>query len=247
MTVVQGGNMKNGPGVADWSSGKGVLPGRAVLGPLLLMMTTPCFSIIFFHVCTEMHGDFLAFAQLCWGGETRTKGGMIVSVLRDIWPDPWDVEVWKMIVSFMAFQLALMKLVPGKRFEATITPQGNRPVYTANGVACYVITIATLLLLAHCNLFDPATVYDKFGNILSSMNVFAMCFCVMLLVKGYVAPSSSDSGTTGNIVQDFFWVCTIHILIFVIGALSTMQKYPLCLSFSLSVCYSLFILPLSAH
>jgi 7-dehydrocholesterol reductase len=38
------------------------------------------------------------------------------------------------------------------------------------------------------------------------MNVFAMCFCFMLLVKGYIAPSSTDSGTTGNIVQDFFWV-----------------------------------------
>jgi 7-dehydrocholesterol reductase len=239
MTVVQGGNMKNGPSVADWSSGKGVLPGRAVLGPLLLMMTTPCFSIIFFHVCTEMHGDFLAFAQLCWY-ETRTNGGMIVSVLRDIWPDPWDVDVWKMIVSFMAFQLALMKLVPGKRFEATITPQGNRPVYTANGVACYVITLATLLLLAHCNLFDPATVYDKFGNILSSMNVFAMCFCVMLLVKGYVAPSSSDSGTTGNIVQDFFWVRTIvQIFFLVLGC--TFYNAEICTY--LSVTFSLYSTP----
>jgi 7-dehydrocholesterol reductase len=198
MTVSKGVGKKSGS--ADWSSGEGVLPGRAVLGPLLLMITTPCFSIIFFYVCTEMQGSFVAFAQKCF------DSGGIVQVLRDIWPDPWDETTWKMILAFMAFELALMKLVPGRRFEGTLTPQGNRPIYTANGVACYVITIATLLLLAHYHLFDPATVYDKFGNILSSMNVFAMCFCCMLLVKGYVAPSSSDSGTTGNIVQDFFWV-----------------------------------------
>lgn len=217
-TTTAGGKKQGAAG--DWSAGEGVLPGRAVLGPLLLMITTPCFSIVFFHVCTEMQGNFVAFAQKCWqetqqqqqeGGSSSSIIGGFIQVLRDIWPDPWDKTVWKMIFCFMSFQLALMKLVPGQRFEATLTPKGNLPVYKANGVACYLITLATLILLAHFNLFDPATVYDKFGNILSSMNVFAMCFCFMLLVKGYVAPSSTDSGTTGNIVQDFFWVRTSYV------------------------------------
>jgi 7-dehydrocholesterol reductase len=137
---------------ADWSAGEGVLPGRAVLGPLLLMITTPCFSIIFFYVCTEMQGNFVAFGRKCWQ-ETQDDGSSLVQVLRNIWPDPWDVTAWKMIFAFMSFQLALMKLVPGKRFEATLTPKGNRPVYKANGVACYLITLATLLLLAQFEIF----------------------------------------------------------------------------------------------
>lgn len=188
-----------GKKVGDWSSGEGLVPGRETLGPLALMFLTPIVSIIFFHVCAHMNGDFIAFAGLVYEMGFWT-------VMSSIWPNPFDAEVWQMILSFMAFELALMKLVPGKRFEGSLTPKGNTPVYTANGMACYLITLSTLLLLAYLNIFDPARVYDKFGNILSSMNVFAWVFCFMLLIKGYVAPSSSDSGTTGNIVHDFYWV-----------------------------------------
>ena len=183
----------------DWSSGKGFIPGRETLGPLALMFLTPIVSIVFFHVCTHMNGDFVAFAELCYEMGFGT-------VVYSIWPSATDGETWRMILSFMAFELALMKLVPGKRFEGSLTPKGNIPVYKANGMACYLITLSTLLALAYFDLFDPARVYDKFGNILSSMNVFAWCFCTMLLIKGYVAPSSTDSGTTGNIVHDFYWV-----------------------------------------
>lgn len=184
---------------SDWSGGDGLVPGRDTLGPLALMFLTPIVSIVFFHVCAYMNGDFIAFAKLCYD-----MGG-ISNVLMDIWPNPFDAEVWQMILSFMAFELALMKLVPGKRFQGSLTPKGNIPVYQANGMACYLITLGTLLGLAYFGLFDPARVYDKFGSILASMNVFAWTFCFMLLIKGYVAPSSTDSGTTGNIVHDFYW------------------------------------------
>lgn len=197
-----------GKKVGDWSSGEGFIPGRDTLGPLALMFLTPIVSIIFFHVCAHMNGDFIAFAGLCY------EMGFW-NVMFSVWPDAFDAEVWQMILSFMAFELALMKLVPGKRFEGSLTPQGNTPVYTANGMACYLITLSTLLLLAYLDLFDPARVYDKFGNILSSMNVFAWGFCFMLLIKGHVAPSSSDSGTTGNIIHDFYWVRApiVHLLV----------------------------------
>ncbi|KAL7570058.1 hypothetical protein ACA910_017094 [Epithemia clementina (nom. ined.)] len=183
----------------DWSGGEGVLPGRDALGPLFLMLVCPCFSIVFFHVCANMEGNFVEFARLVWN-----QGGILV-VLRQIWPNPWDLSVWRMILSFMAFNLILMKAVPGKTFRGSITPKGNVPVYKANGVACYIINVVTLMALAHFGIFNPAVVYDKFGNILSSMNIFALLFCTMLLIKGYVAPSSSDSGTTGSIIHDFYW------------------------------------------
>jgi 7-dehydrocholesterol reductase len=182
----------------DWSGGEGVLPGRAALGPIFLMSVTPVFSIVFFHVCANMKGNFLAFGQQC------LRDGLGATITA-IWPDPWDAVAWKMILSFMAFQLLLMKVIPGDRFEATLTPKGNRPVYIANGMACYLTTLAVLVLLDLTQAFNPATIYDKFGNILSSMNVFAWCFCLGLLVKGHVAPSSSDSGTNGSWITDFYW------------------------------------------
>jgi len=51
----------------DWSAGKGLIPGREVIGPLFLMLATPPFSIIFFHVCANMQGDFVEFGRLCLG------------------------------------------------------------------------------------------------------------------------------------------------------------------------------------
>lgn len=182
----------------DWSAGIGVLPGRAVLGPLFLMFSTPVFSIVFFHVCTHMDGNFVAFGKL-----VMEKG--FFATLYSIWPTPWDPETWKLIGSFALFELLLMRVVPGKRFVATTTSTGHRPVYKANGTACYLITLSTLLCLAYTGTFDPAVIYDKFGNILSSMNVFALVLCLLLLIKGHVAPSTADSGSNGSWIIDYYW------------------------------------------
>lgn len=191
-----------------WSNGGGggggFLPGRAAVGPLLLMATTPVFSIVFFHVCTHYHGNFAHFGRDLW---QQQQGGpaAVVSHLRAIWPDPWDPLTWRMMGSFLGWELLLMRLVPGPKFTATVTPKGHRPVYKANGMACYVLTLLAVLLLDVTGLFDLTLVHDKFGNILSSMNVLALAFCVGLLVKGHCAPSTTDSGTTGSWITDFYW------------------------------------------
>ncbi len=187
----------------DWSGGKGILPARETLGPLFLMATTPAFSMVFFHVCSKMDGNFLEFGKLC------LSNGLF-STIYSIWPNPWDVSVWKGILSFMAFELFLQKYMPGKDFKATITPKGNIPVYKANGMQTYVFTLSTLISLTHFGLIRPALVYDKFGEFLSSMNVFAFAFCFMLLFKGHIAPTNSDSGTNGNAVIDFYWGMELH-------------------------------------
>jgi 7-dehydrocholesterol reductase len=182
----------------DWSGGEGIIPGRAWLGPLFLMITTPCFSMVYYHVVTQMRGDFVAFARLC------VDEGFF-NVLYYIWPDAFDGETWKMIGSFLVFELVLQRWWPGKLCKATMTPKGHIPVYKANGMQAYFVTLITLMTLAHFQIIRPARVYEKFGNILASMNVFAWVFCTMLLIKGYVKPSTADSGTTGSWIYDFFW------------------------------------------
>lgn len=187
----------------DWSGGEGILPARETLGPLFLMATTPAFSIVFFHVCANMKGNFLEFAKLCFAqGLFRT--------IYSIWPTPFDPIVIKMIGSFMIFELILQKYMPGKDFKATVTPKGNVPVYKANGMQSYIFTLVTLITLSYFDIIRPALVYDKFGEILSSMNLFAFAFCFMLLIKGHIAPTNSDSGTNGNIVIDFYWGMELH-------------------------------------
>ena len=107
-----------------------------------------------------------------------------------------------------------MRVVPGKEFRATVTPMGNIPIYKANGVQCYVLSIVLLFVGAELNLYQPGDIYDLMGHCLSSMNVFALIFCVGLTLKGYYFPSSSDSGSTGNSVIDFYWGTELYPRIF---------------------------------
>lgn len=51
----------------------------------------------------------------------------------------------------------------------------------------------------------PAEAYDLFGEILSALNSFSLLFCGFLYVKGRLAPSSRDSGSTGSLVFDYYW------------------------------------------
>ena len=46
------------------------------------------------------------------------------------------------VLVFVVFQLGLLQWLPGKIFEGPITPAGNRPRYTLNGVPAWVITHA---------------------------------------------------------------------------------------------------------
>jgi 7-dehydrocholesterol reductase len=113
---------------------------------------------------------------------------------------------WKMLSLFALFQLLLMRLIPGRIFEGPLTPRGNVPVYKANGIASYFITLVTFYLLGfHFKVFSPTLLYDHFGAILGALNIFSLLFCAFLYFKGRFAPSSTDAGTTGHPIFDYFW------------------------------------------
>jgi 7-dehydrocholesterol reductase len=53
--------------------------------------------------------------------------------------------------------------------------------------------------------WNPAEVYDHFGEILSALNIVSFGFCLFLVVKGHLCPSSTDSGSSGSPLYDFYW------------------------------------------
>ncbi|NNM43727.1 MAG: 7-dehydrocholesterol reductase, partial [Chlamydiae bacterium] len=113
---------------------------------------------------------------------------------------------WTIIAIFAVFQLLLMRFVPGKRFEGPITPKGNIPIYKANGVACFLLTLSTFSLCSFgLNLFPASILYDHFGEILGAWNVFSLLFCLFLYFKGRFKPSSTDASVSGNFLFDFYW------------------------------------------
>lgn len=69
------------------------------------------------------------------------------------------------------------------------------------------------LLTAVCFLcsmgwFDPARLYDIFAEVLSVLNIFALGLCVFFTIKGIYFPSTSDSGSNGSLIYDFWWGVT---------------------------------------
>ncbi len=174
---------------------------RRTLIPLILVAFCPLVVILVWYTCAELGGSLTSLFALF-------KANDPVNLVYKIWAPVFfgSIAAWKIVGLFAAFQLLLMKIVPGKRFEGPITPEGNIPVYKANGIASFLITLITFYLCSFkLNLFSPTIIYDNFGAILGGLSLFSFFFCIFLYLKGRFSPSSSDNGITGNIIFDYYW------------------------------------------
>ncbi len=177
--------------------------------PLTLLTLCPPTVFVFWYTATALDGSFQNFWHLVWN-----QG--LFSTVASIWFPVFfgSATAWKIIASFAAFQLFLMKAVPGKPFVGPITPKGNVPIYKANGLACFIITFATFFLATKFQLFSATIIYDNLGPILGALNCFSLLFCLFLYFKGIYKPSSTDSGVTGNRLFDFYWGTELYPRIF---------------------------------
>ncbi|EFB41069.1 hypothetical protein pah_c050o020 [Parachlamydia acanthamoebae str. Hall's coccus] len=113
---------------------------------------------------------------------------------------------WTILAIFAASQLFFMKALPGKIYQGPITPKGNVPIYKANGPFAYFLTLTLFLVCSYgLEWFSPTILYDNLGPLLGALNIFSLFFCLFLYIKGYVAPSSSDAGASGNPIFDYYW------------------------------------------
>ena len=60
----------------------------------------------------------------------------------------------------------------------------------------------------------PSEVYDLFPQMIVNLSVFSIFFCWFLYFKGKYAPSSSDSGSGGNLLMDYFWGMELYPRLF---------------------------------
>lgn len=174
---------------------------RKTLVPLFLIVVCPLTVILIWYTCTNLGGSFTNLSHFC------QKHGTFHAFYL-IWSPVFfgSMNSFKVVSIFAAFELLLMKVVPGKTYKGPPTPEGNIPVYKANGTACFLITLAAFYLASfQFNLFSPTIIYDHFGEILGGLSIFSFFLCVFLYLKGRYAPSSSDHGTSGNIIFDFYW------------------------------------------
>jgi len=186
----------------------GFLPGRNTIGPLILCLLTPTFIICLCHIIVHADGSIFLF----WN-DLQSHGGFLQGIYQ-IWPTWKCAFVWRMVAIFMITQFLIIKLVPGKPYRGPVTPAGNVPIYTANGFQAFSLTLLLFNLGVFLGLYNGGILYDHIGDILSSMNVLALVLCVFLYFKGLYFPSSTDQGTTGNRIFDFYWGTELHPQIF---------------------------------
>ncbi len=183
---------------------------RRIIGPVLLLTFCPPLVILVWYTNVSLDGSI---EKLC---SLFAQEG-IFTTIYGIWSPLFfgTPEAWKILAIFAAVELFLMKALPAKMVHGPITPNGNVPAYKANGVPAFICTMGLFYLgSAHFKLFSPGIIYDNFGGLLGALNFFSLLFCFFLYFKGKYKPSSTDSGTTGDAVFDYFWGMELYPRVF---------------------------------
>jgi 7-dehydrocholesterol reductase len=170
---------------------------RHVVIPIVVMVTSPALVVLLWLTMVELDGSLIELV--------REPGRALAA-----WPWPtWTALT--MLATWVAVQAALLLFLPGARHLGPVTPMGNRPAYKLNAIAAYVVTHALFLICAYpLRLFSPTIVYDHFGELLVTSSALAFIGCLLLYIKGVLAPSSTDAGSSDHPIWDFFWGIELH-------------------------------------
>lgn len=183
---------------------------RSTVIPLLLMSVCPPTVMVMWYTLTALNGSLSQLIELV------QSTGLFTTVVG-IW-GPYALgspAAWSALGIFAAVELVLMRVLPGKSFSGPVTATGHTPVYRANGVLAFGVTMALYILCAYpLGLIPPTFIYDNFGAILGALNIFSVAFCLMLYLKGRFAPSSSDHGVTDNPIFDYYWGTELYPRVF---------------------------------
>ncbi|KAL0341746.1 UNVERIFIED_CONTAM: 7-dehydrocholesterol reductase [Sesamum calycinum] len=159
---------------------------------LSLLALCPPFVILLWY--TMVHADGSVLQTWDYLRQHGLRGFI------SIWPQP-TATAWKIIACYAAFEAALQLLLPGKGLRAQYLLL-EISLYKANGVLAYAVTMVTYVGLWWFGIFDPSIVYDHLGEIFQHLYLEPCLLCFI----GQIAPSSIDSGSSGNIIIDFYWI-----------------------------------------
>ena len=173
--------------------GQGVVGGiERKLGMPLLMLLTPLVAL------------------LVWSALVQHDGSIAVMLQDGIdWPRP-TVAGALMLLGFAGFEALLLLLLPGRAVLGPPTPAGVRMGYTDNGLLAWAATHLAFLALLFSGWMPPGLVYDQLGGMLVLSSLAGLAGTLLVYLKGRIAPSGRDAGTSGNVLFDLFWGLELH-------------------------------------
>jgi len=114
---------------------------RYTLSPLALILFTPLLIVIFNYIIQELNGSLAD----TWT-EIQTYGPYQFIVFRCILNNLPTLTHFSCIFAFYLSQIVLYYVVPGASAYGPATSTGYVPRYKENGVACYVVSNALVLI-----------------------------------------------------------------------------------------------------
>jgi len=160
------------------------------------MLSTPPFIYTVWMTVIYYEGSLMLFAR-----DVLSTPSKFIELIPS---HSWRID--GVLLGWIASQLALLAFVPGAKFHGPPSEHGTRPEYILNGIPCYVISIAAYLIGCFgLKLYSPGWIFDNFGHILTSLQIYAPILVLGLFIKAYLSPSTKDCVPTGNPILDFYW------------------------------------------
>lgn len=97
--------------------------------------------------------------------------------------------------AWLALQLALYGVVPGRQVAGAARADGTRLSYPMNGGSAFCVTLGVVGLAVAVGWLPAATAYDHFGPLLTTANLTAFLLGAYLLALGRRAPDARASGS----------------------------------------------------
>ena len=182
---------------------------RQTLGPFLLMLCCPPIVMLLVFTNQYLNGSLQKLWQMI-----QYEG--FFNSIHNIWgPVFWGTPIaWKIILTFVFFQLSLLLVLPGKLVKGPISPAGQVPIYKDNGFLAFITTILTYFIFSNItNWFSSTLIYDHFLEILGALNSFSLLLCLFLYLKGRFYPSSNDASLSRNFIFDYYWGTELYPVI----------------------------------
>ncbi len=171
---------------------------RGTVAPLALLVVAPP-SALLLWVAVAYHGGSIAALV----GAIRAG-----QVWREL-PAP-SLFATAVIAAWSVLAWALLRFLPGETHEGPATPSGRRPRYRKNGLSAWLVTHGLLVLGFATGLLSARRFVDHYGEILSTLNLFALGMCLALRIAAARRPPRGDLVVTNNPIFDFFQGVELH-------------------------------------
>ncbi|HEV3080202.1 MAG TPA: DUF1295 domain-containing protein [Gemmataceae bacterium] len=149
-----------------------------------------------------------ALVYYLWICATRHDGALFLPTTIAAWQDlvlqipaPTTTSVL-LFAGWLLFQAILQAAAPSKVRQGTPLADATRLNYKMNGWFSFCFTLACLALVVAPGWVPPALLFEHFGPLLTTVNIFAFAFSLLLYACGKMSPRP-ESGTS-NVLSDYF-------------------------------------------